>query len=249
MLQKLQRETLAARAATSLLDYIRAQQLKPGDELPPEMRLAEEFGVSRPVIREALKSLEGRGVIETISGKGAVIRSIDSGVLLVFFSRAMQINKDTLIELMEVRKGVEVESAALAAQRRAPEELAQMAETVAAMRAHIRDVDAYSELDLALHLQIARASHNAMIYHLVESIREAAKDAILEGLRHRRTPEQLERVQALHELLLDHLRRGDADGARRAMMMHFDEAVIALLSDGGPQDQDHATAAMTGSAG
>ncbi len=231
MLQKLQRETLAEQAAASLLEFIRARDLKPGEALPSETRLTTEFGVSRPIIREALKSLQGKGVIEIVNGKGAIIRSIDGAALRGYFSRAVQVNRDTILELMEVRRGLEVQSAILAATRRTDEELDRMADIVAAMRAHVHDADAYIDLDVALHLLIASASHNAMMFHLVESIREASKDTIREGLRRRRTAEQLERVQALHEALLAEVRDGHAEGARRAMGTHFDEAVRALMAD------------------
>ena len=230
MLQKLQRETLAERAAASLLEFIQARDLKPGEALPSETRLTTEFGVSRPIIREALKSLQGKGVIEIVNGKGAIIRSIDGTALRGYFSRAVQVNRDTILELREVRRGLEVQSAILAATRRTDEELARMAGIIAAMRAHVHDADSYIDLDVTLHLLIASASHNAMMFHLVESIREASKDTIREGLRRRHTTEQLERVQALHEALFAEVRDGHAEGARRAMDVHFDEAVTALIT-------------------
>src|ERR1700693_7018 len=103
MLGKLHRETLAEQAAAGLMQFILEKDLKPGEMLPSEIMLTTEFGVSRQVIREALKSLQGQGVIESINGKGAIIRPIDSDTLLTFFSRAVQINRHTMIELIEVR--------------------------------------------------------------------------------------------------------------------------------------------------
>jgi GntR family transcriptional repressor for pyruvate dehydrogenase complex len=231
MLGKLRRETLAEQAVVGLMQFIQEKDLKPGELLPSEIMLATEFGVSRQVIREALKSLQGQGVIEIINGKGAIIRPIDSDALLVFFARAVQINRDTIIELIEVRKGIEVQSAMLAAERRTPEELARMKEIVAQMSQRLGDPDAYIELDLALHLAIALATHNAMMYHLIEAIREISKDTIREGLLRRRTNEQLERVQELHEMLIAELERGDAEAASRAMAHQFDEAIVALVTD------------------
>lgn len=231
MLQKLYRATLAERAAASLTAFIHAQDLKPGETLPSEARLALDLGVSRPVIREALRALHGKGIIEIVNGKGAIVRPLDGVALLDFFSRAVQVNRASIIELMEVRKGIEVESALLAANRRTPEELAHLQETVATMRAHVGDPDAYTELDVALHLLIAQASHNAMLYHLVESIRESLRDAVRAGLRQRRTAVQLERVQELHEALVAEVARGNVEGAGQAMTQHFNEAVTALSGD------------------
>ena len=231
MLGKLHRETLAEQAAAGLMQFILEKNLKPGEMLPSEVMLATEFEVSRQVIREALKSLQGQGVIEIINGKGAIIQPISSNTLLVFFARAVQINPNSMIELIEVRQGIEVQSAMLAAERRTHEELTRMREIVTMMGQHLGNSDTYIELDLELHLAIASATHNTMMYHLIESIREVSKDTIREGLLHRRTIEQLERVQELHVMLLAELERGDADAAGQVMALQFDEAIIALVTD------------------
>jgi GntR family transcriptional repressor for pyruvate dehydrogenase complex len=237
MIKKLHRETLAEQAMASLMDFILKQGLKPGNVLPSEVTLASEFGVSRQVIREALKSLQGQGVIDIINGKGAVIRPIDSSALLVFFQRAVRLNRRTIIDLIEVRKGIEIQISMLAAERRTPTELARMREIVAEMGRQIGVPEAYSELDLELHLAIASATHNAMMYHLITSLREVSKDTMLAGLRHRRGNEQLARVQELHEMLLAELERGDAQAAGQVMSLQFDEAIIALASDGLENEQ------------
>lgn len=229
---ELNRETLAEQVARKLMAYIESRNLKPGDVLPSESKLIIDFGVSRPVIREALKSLKALGVIDIVNGKGAVVRSVNSDVLSGFFQWAVRVKQGTLLQLLEVRKGVEVQSASLAAQRRTPEDLAEMASVAAAMRQHLHDSDAYSELDVKLHLQIASAARNAMLYHLVESIRGPSQVAIREGLRRRFPDEQqLERVQVLHEDLLAALEKGDSREAEQAMSRHFDEAVVTMMTD------------------
>ncbi len=227
---KLHRETLTEQAETELITFIQKQGLQPGEALPSEGALASEFGVSRQVIREALKSLQGKGFIQIINGKGSVVRPLNSNALLVFFARAAQMSDATLIELMEVRKGIEIQSAILAAERRTPEDVAHMEQLVTQMRASLHDPITYVELDVALHLAIVTAAHNTMMYHLIESIREASKDAVREGLLRRRTGEQFERVQTLHEALIEAIKQGNAEEAGRAMQLHFDEAVIALVN-------------------
>jgi len=97
------------------------------------------------------------------------------------------------------------------------------------MRKQLHDPDIYIELDVTLHLQIASATHNAMLYHLVASIREVLRDTIREELRLRQRGEQLEGIQVLHEHLLTELQRGNAEGAGQAMAIHFDEAVTELV--------------------
>jgi DNA-binding FadR family transcriptional regulator len=229
MLTKLSRETLAEQAAKNLIAFIEAQNLKPGKLLPPESQLAANFGVSRPIIREALKCLEGKGIVEVVSGKGAVVKPLDSQPLQLFFERAVQMEREAIIDLMELRRGVEVQSAALAAQRRTPEAVARLAEIVAEMRHNLHLSDAYVELDVAFHLQIASMTRNTMLCYLVGAIRDAIKDVLHERLLRPQTDEQLERVQLGHEAILASLEQGDSTAAERAMAAHFDEAVMSLV--------------------
>lgn len=234
MSEKLHRETLAEQARNALLDLIAQRGLREGDLLPSEMSLAGEFGVSRQVIREALKALQGQGVIEILNGRGAVVRPVDHSALVVFFQRAVHLNQRTIIELIEVRKGIEIQSAMLAAERRTAAELTGLQGLVERMDRCLGDVEQYSELDLELHLALAAATHNAMLFHLISSLREVSRDTILAGLRHRHGSAQLARVQQLHVLLLAAIERGDSAEAGRMMARHFDEAISALESSGPP---------------
>ncbi len=232
MLPKLSRGTLAEQVTENLLSYIESQHLKPGDLLPSETSLSASFGVSRPVIREALKNLEGKGFIEIVNGKGALVKPIDSDPLRLFFQRAMQLERGSIIELMEVRKGIEVEAAVLAATRRQPRDLEAIEQIVNEMRQNMHDFEAYTRLDVEYHLMIAKASHNDMMVYLVESIREALKNTISAGLRSRNSEDQLQALQNTHETLYQTLAHKDVEAARLTMIKHFDEAIAAM---GGPQ--------------
>lgn len=233
MLTKLSRETLAEQAARNLIAFIEAEDLKPGKLLPPETQLAADFGVSRPVIREALKSLEGQGIIEVVSGKGAVVRPLDGQPLRLFFRRALQIEPEAIIDLIELRRGIEIQSAGLAAQRRTPEELARLAEICAEMRRNLHNPTAYVPLDVAFHELVATMARNPMLFHLVVTVREAITETLPEPLLRPPTDEQLERVQVGHEVILASLELGDTIKAERAMAAHFDEAVKSLLNKTG----------------
>jgi DNA-binding FadR family transcriptional regulator len=227
MLTKLSRQTLTEQAVVGLMEFIQSNNLKPGDMLPSEAQLADSFGVSRPVIREALKSLAGRQVIQIINGKGAMIRPIDSDPLRGYFQKAIQFEPEALIELLEVRKGIEVQSARLAAERRSIEELVQLEQAVVGMREALDDPEQCIALDLEFHLTIASCAHNAMLFYLLKSIREATKSTILEG-RSRKTRKELERVQVIHETIYQAIAEGRADQAASTMETHFDEAVLAV---------------------
>jgi GntR family transcriptional repressor for pyruvate dehydrogenase complex len=229
MLTKIPRATLAEQAARNLIAFIESQDLKPGKLLPSESQLAADLGVSRPIIREALKSLEGKGIVEVVSGKGTVVKPPDSQPLQLFFQRTMRIESEAIIDVMELRKGIEVQSAALAAVRRTPDDVARLTKSVVEMRRNLGVPDAYVELDVAFHLLIASTTRNTMIYHMVKAIREALKDTLHESMLRQQTDEQLERVQVGHEAILASLEQGDAEGAKHAMTVHFDEAVMSLI--------------------
>jgi DNA-binding FadR family transcriptional regulator len=225
---KLNRATLAEQVADLLVQRIEQDGFKPGDPLPSIARLAAEFSVSKPIIREALKTLEGRSLIEVTNGKTPIVKPISSDSLRLFFERAIALDSRSFIELLEIRRGLEIQSVLLAARHSTPDEIVAMRGLVAAMQAALYDHARYADLDLELHLKIALASRNTLLFHLVESIRDVLKDTIQEGLRSRFTDAQLVRVQALHEAIVERLAAGDAAGAASAMATHFDDAIDAI---------------------
>jgi GntR family transcriptional regulator, transcriptional repressor for pyruvate dehydrogenase complex len=232
MQTKLRRETLAEQIAQSLARFMEEQQLAPGEMLPSESKLAADFGVSRPIIREALKSLAAQGIIVVANGKGAMVRPLDSDPLLSYFHHAIRVRREASMELLELRRGIELQNAQLAAQRRTAEEAALLGQIASSMRSQLDEFDAWTEHDAQLHLVIARATHNEMIYHLTESIREPMKNAMREGFRHRNSAPQREQNQQIHEQLVAAIQEGNAAKAFDAMGQHFDIA-MGLLNDTG----------------
>ena len=111
----LRRETLADQVARSLQQLIETRPIAPGEPLPSEAQLAATFGVSRPIVREALRTLEATGVIDVANGKGATVKPLTGELLSQFFRQASRIRVATRFDLLEVRKGLEVRSAILAA--------------------------------------------------------------------------------------------------------------------------------------
>jgi DNA-binding FadR family transcriptional regulator len=227
-LRKLSRQTLADLAVESLLDYIDESSLQPGDVLPSEAILAAKLGVSRPVIREALKALGGRNVIEVVNGKGAIVKPIGSDDLSPFFRRAIGFDKNAVRELLQVRQGLEVQSARLAASLRTDDELARLEAITGKMRAALYEGEAFVDVDLEFHLCVAAAAHNSILYYLIDAIRDAMRDSILQWHYRRHTVEEHERVQRIHDALLAAIRARDAEAAAAAMTEHFADALSFL---------------------
>jgi len=228
-MKQLNRETLAEQVADAIAKLIETEQLAPGDSLPSTVKLAENFGVSRPVIREALKTLEGREVLTISNGRTAMVKPITSDGLRNFFAHAIALDRQSLIELLEVRNGLEVRSAALAAINATEADIADLEKTLIRMRQCLSDPTSYTELDVGFHTQIAAATKNKLMFLLIESIRDALANTIQEGLRSRFNSEQFERVQELHELVFDSIKSRDHTRAAEAMMKHFNDAINAIL--------------------
>jgi GntR family transcriptional regulator, transcriptional repressor for pyruvate dehydrogenase complex len=130
--------------------------LKPGDQLPAERELAQNFGVSRTAVREAVKALREKGLVEAFSGKGTFITNGTSQAIrqsLDLMSRIGQ--QEGLAHLAELRQILEPEIAALAATRIEDQLLTTMREAVATMDRSLHDPDAYIEADLDFHLALA----------------------------------------------------------------------------------------------
>lgn len=228
MLEKPRRETLTAQVASTLMEHIEEQQLQPGDKLPSSAKLSELLGVSKPVVREALKSLEGRGITEVVNGKGVIVRAVDQEQLGLYFRRMVALEDTATLDLMELRKGLEGQSAALAAVRRTPEDLQRISDVLERMGACIGEFDSYSDLDVEFHVLLAEASKNRVLAHLISSVRDALRQAVRKGLEQRAGRAELEEVQRLHAAVLERVKLSDAAGARQAMDNHFDAAVTAL---------------------
>ena len=195
--------------------------LKPGDQLPAERDLAQQFGVSRTAVREAVKTLREKGLVESYSGRGTFITNGTSQAIKQSLDFMMRIGQqDRLVQLAEVRQILEPEIAALAASRVQEQHLAMMREAVAVMDEALRDPDAYIEADLDFHLSLAEAAENPIILSLIDSIVGLLREQRLRIFYVDGGPE---RGQFHHKRILEAVERHDADGARDAMRAHLQQ--------------------------
>src|SRR6202041_2260726 len=134
-------------------DSILKGALKPGDQLPAERDLAQRFGVSRTAVREAVKTLREKGLVEAYSGRGTFVTDGTSQAIRQSLDLMIRINQqDGSANLVELRLVLEPEIAGLAASRIDEQLLSTMRETVAVMDRSLRDPDAFVEADLDFHL-------------------------------------------------------------------------------------------------
>ena len=217
--------TLASRVAEQLLDKIRADKLVAGVRLPSEQAMAQHFGVSRTVIREAIARLKADGLLETRKGSGAFVRDPGAYRLTDGSNRSIEGSIQSLLNLIEVRRVMEAEVAALAALRRTP---AQLADIDYALR-HIEEVvaagaDGVKE-DAQLHLAIAAATGNPHWVRLMEVFGQPIRSAILvTRANEARSVNFSRQVRAEHQKIVEAIAAGDPARARSAAAAHMTQA-------------------------
>ncbi len=209
----------ARRIARSIADGIVAGEPRAGEMLPSERALAVRYGVGRPLIREALRSVEELGLIETRPGRGTFVRSeaapgMHRGVGVAILRRGV-----TAAQLSEARITLESEAASLAASRATPDDLAAL--EAALERLESSESIEHVKYDLVFHLGIAAAAHNPVIEMMLESI---APQAVALMVRSVGDPQVMVRSQPYHRIALEAIGRRDPDAARAAIVAHLSVA-------------------------
>jgi GntR family transcriptional repressor for pyruvate dehydrogenase complex len=202
-------------------DSILNGTLKAGDQLPSERELALKFGVSRTAVREAVKSLHEKGLVEAYSGRGTFITNGTSEAVTQSINLMMKIDRaDGSGSLAEVRQILEPEIAALAATRIQEPQLALMREAFSVMNQALRDPDAYIEADLDFHLALAEAAGNPLILSLLDSIVGLLREQRIKIFFQEGGPE---RGQHHHARILAAIEKRDPEASRAAMRDHLEQ--------------------------
>jgi GntR family transcriptional repressor for pyruvate dehydrogenase complex len=209
--------------ADQLQELIVAESLLPGDKLPGERELAEQMGVSRSVIREAIRVLSDRGLVRVKSGCGTYVQQFshkDAAASIELFLK-LKHSPRALKDVYEVRRMIEVEAAGLAAERASPEDLRAMGDAVAGMAAHQGDVEAYTRHDVAFHSAVAAATHNDLLAVLLIPFTELLAKMVRTSLDATGAAED---GLAHHRSILKALQTKDRKEARQAMLRHIERA-------------------------
>jgi GntR family transcriptional regulator, transcriptional repressor for pyruvate dehydrogenase complex len=200
-------------------DSILKGTLKSGDQLPSERELALKFGVSRTAVREAVKALHEKGLVEAYSGRGTFITNGTSQAVTQSINLMMRIDQaDGSANLAEVRQILEPEIAAMAATRIQEPQLALMREAFQVMNGALKDPDAYIEADLDFHLALAEAAENPLILSLLDSIVGLLREQRIKIFFEEGGPE---RGQYHHAQILEAIEKRDPEASRAAMRDHL----------------------------
>jgi len=227
----MQRKTLVDTVADQLLDRIIAGEIATGAALPSEADIAEAEGVSRLTVREALKALRAKNVVNVQRGRGTYINPPEAWTSLEAMVRATAHGageRNTSLQLLEVRRMIETGAAALAAERRLPADVELLERHLAAMTAasEAADVDTFVREDIAFHDVILRASGNLLVPAMYEPL-----GRLLDAGR--RETSSVPDIQAhaidMHRAVLEAIAAGDAEKSRLAMDRHMDQTQDDLI--------------------
>jgi GntR family transcriptional repressor for pyruvate dehydrogenase complex len=211
---------LSDKVADMMLKTILSERLDVGDRLPSERELGEQFGVSRTVVREAVRALAAKGVIEVRAGSGLRVAAVNASAVSESMSLFLHGVGLDFEKVHEVRSMLEVHIAGLAAERATDDDIAQLRAAHARMTAEIADVDTASHTDLEFHRIIARSTHNDLFLLLMDSIGTSLLDIRRGNLGY--GPAASAATLDQHQHVLERIEAHDPQGARDAMAAHLE---------------------------
>jgi GntR family transcriptional repressor for pyruvate dehydrogenase complex len=225
------------RVAEEVADRIRVLMLDgtfpAGQPLPSERHLAERFGVSRGSIRDALRTLETIGLLETRHGQGTFPHELSVDRLVAPLASVMAYRSDLQDELVDVRRMFEPAVARFAAQRATEEDLADLQSILDAQRQKVKTGQSAIVEDTAFHAILARATRNRVVMSIMATLNDLLVESRTESLLQKGRPT---RSVDGHEAVVAALRRRDAEGASQAMSNHIDQiADIQLQAQKDPK--------------
>ncbi|HET9633589.1 MAG TPA: FadR/GntR family transcriptional regulator [Terrabacter sp.] len=219
-LPRLTRTRLYEQVAEQITTWIHANGLQTGDRLPPERELAQRLGVSRATLSQALVALEVIGVVSVRHGDGTVLSDAPGPRRIV---EAIRAHANRLPEIIDTRDALETKIAALAAQRRTPEDLARIEEALTAMATEVEAGGRGVEGDERFHGAVTAAAHSLLLARLMDEIRDLIRETRIESLSQPGRPSD---SLAGHRAVADAIRAGDPEAAAAAMHAH-----VVMVSD------------------
>ena len=232
------RQNLTREVVDSIAKMILNREWRPGDAIPTEMQLAEQFGVGRSTIREALQSLVTLGVVEIRRGEGTFVRQSDAENLSGAFHWGLLLSPNNLDEFVQFRRCVEGECAAEAARAPAPDLADELQRLTDRMGEDWRDHDRYMEWDNRFHIGIARATGNQVFVRVVETVQSIVR---LWFPATYRLTDTVPATTVEHGAIIAALREGDSEAARRGMENHIltaGERLGMVVGEGPDETQD-----------
>ncbi|MGU3401439.1 FadR/GntR family transcriptional regulator [Brucellaceae bacterium D45D] len=220
---KRRRDSLSSIVAKDIAERIEAGEYAVGEKIPIEAQLCETYNVSRTVVREAIAYLRSEGLVQSRQGIGVFVTARGGGLVLKISTERMG-ELAEILEILELRLGVEIEAAGLAAQRRDAASLKRIKDALALCE----DIDQFAEkpreLDFEFHMAIAEATGNSYMPRFMSFIGPVIipRSQLLHASVPKITREYLSKMLAEHHDIADAIATGNMSEAREAMRIHLD---------------------------
>lgn len=224
-LAPISRPAVADEIVNRLIRLILDEQLRPGDRLPSEHELMAQLAVGRSSLREAIKTLRAMGVVDVVNGNGMFVGRGGASLGSRPLSWGLLMHGSGAHELIDARRLIESELAALAAQHASEEEIAIVGQLATAPPP--TDPESRSETAIDFHLAVAHAAHNVVLGYFLEGLQHVLRDWI--SSTYEAHPEDTVAVPDEHVPIFHAIQARDAVGARAAMATHLDAAGARLL--------------------
>ena len=213
------RTNLSQQVADHLEEVILASSsTRVSEKLPSEMQLAKQYNVSRPVIREALKLLQERGLVVMKNGDGTYVTKPETDTIMQAVNRIMQMGNISSDDLAQVRAMLEISSAQLAARNATEAQLLEIGAIADSMKDDSLSLKQRVEKDSAFHIAIARASGNKLLETFLQVIAPLLPDYMGKGVL---LPGGIEDGVQRHNLLVEALKSRSPEKAAKAMGEHL----------------------------
>lgn len=208
-------------------NMIEAGRLKSGDQLPVERELAEVFHVSRSSVREALRTLESQGFLESRQGEGTYISSQPVETLVNPLASVIFTEKDSQMELFEVRRLIEPQLAFLAAERATPEEISMMEQALDLQEEEVARGETGTDIDKTFHYIMAKATKNKLLLRITDNMMDLLAESRDKYLQVEGRPEK---SITRHRQVLDAIKARDSELAARVMRGHLVDIENSLFA-------------------
>ncbi|MGB2866861.1 MAG: FadR/GntR family transcriptional regulator [Bacteroidota bacterium] len=215
------RELLSKVVATSIEDAIRKRQLSPGGRLPTEQQLCAQFGVSRTSVREALRTLSAKGLVTVTKGKGIFVKAPSAEAVTTPMHLYLQLKseKNYVLDIIHARQIIEPPIAASAALHRTAEDIKRLEKDIKDLELSDSNFKSLATLDMEFHLDIARASQNAIMPLLLDPIHRLMPE--IKSHIYATVADAKQSAVVWHGKILEQIIQGNAEGAREAMVQHL----------------------------
>lgn len=231
LFSKVEQKRLPEMIADKIEQAIIERSFDVGAQLPSEQQLADQFGVSRNVVREAFKFLKERGLITILNGSGAYVAEPSSAHTSTALGRYMRLlgTHEALSDLFEARRLLEGENARLAAERATDADLAALEDCLRRMRQHAGSMEKWASADLDFHLAIARATQNPFFTLLLEPLVGQLHDVIAEGYT---VPGATDHGLQAHIQIYEAIKAHDTERAESAILAHLRDSELRVGNHG-----------------